>query len=325
MVTTASRHDPAWLEEVRLPGPNGVTFWKQGEVVSGVPQSLVSRVLRKGRVTALAGNNLMEDDVTTSQFTSGCAAYAGYSAGSFSNMTAVRAYTNSQHARSFAYSGFLSQLAGANAIDMEPGLAPTSDAAPAYHAGIRYFYTSASSVSAVNSNLAGAGISRSSYKIISAHYSGEHICGPSTCGYPQADATQFTDAYLGRSLDCTVFDAAFWGTPPPPPPPPPPAPFYGKPRNLSANVVIPPTKDYVLTWSVPAPVAGVPAPTAYQVYVYDGVADRVHLFQKEATVTTTKIGVNGLKHGHTYIVHIVAAGNTKYIGADIFATLTIKP
>jgi peptidoglycan hydrolase-like protein with peptidoglycan-binding domain len=395
----ASRHDPEWLVEVRQPGPNGRTFWKSGEVVSGERQGLWSRLTRAGLVPAYASGNLIEDDVTASLFTPGCAGYAGYSAGSFSNMAAVRAYAAKQNARAFAYSGIASQLSGADAIDMEPGLAPTSAASAAYKLGIRYFYTSASSVSSVNSYLSGAGISRSSYKIISAHYSGEHICGPSTCGYPQADATQFTDAYLGKSLDCTVFDASFFGAAPSTnpwplsvgstganvvtaqknlnkwgyaspalttdgnfgaltqtavekaqtahklpvngtvdetlwkillgspatPPPPPQQPFYGRPGNLAAVAATPPTMDYVLTWSVPAPVAGVPAPTEYQVYVYDGVADVAHLFQKEATVTTTKLGVNGLKRGHTYIVHVVAAGVAKYVGADVFATLTIKP
>jgi hypothetical protein len=294
----------------------------------------------------------------------------------------------------FAFSGFVGDLAGANAIDMEPGLASTSDAATAYRAGIRYFYCSASSVSAVNKNLSDAGVSRSLYKVISAHYIGEHICGPSTCGYPQADATQFTDAYLGRSLDCTVFDASFFGAAPSTNPwplsvgstganvviaqrglnkwgyanpilltdgnfgaktqtavekaqtqrklpvtgvvdetlwkalltnPGPVAKFYGRPRNLSADAVSPATVDYNLAWSVPAPVAGVPAPTSYQVYVYDGVTDVAHLFQKEATVTTTKVGVNGLLHGHTYIIHVVAASNTEYVAKDVFANLTIKP
>jgi peptidoglycan hydrolase-like protein with peptidoglycan-binding domain len=394
----ASRHDPQWLADVRKPGPNRVTFWKPGEVVSGERQGLWSRLSGGGRVPALASGNLMEDDVTASLFTPGLAGYAGYSAGSFSNMSAVRAYAASQNARAFAYSGYANALSGADAIDMEPGLAPTSDAPAAYKAGIRYFYTSASSVSSVNSYLSSAGISRSSYKIISAHYSGEHICGPSTCGYPQADATQFTDAYLGKSLDCTVFDAAFFGAAPstnpwplsvgstganvvtvqqglnkwkyaspalvtdgnfgaltqaavdkgqtahslpvtgvvdetlwkillgtPPPPPPPSQPFYGVPRNLVAKAVTPPTTDYVLTWSVPAPVTGVPAPTSYQVYVYDGEANAAHLFQKMTTVTAAKIGINGLLHGHTYIVHVVADGNVKYVGADVFSTVELHP
>jgi Putative peptidoglycan binding domain len=213
MSTPVSRHEPQWLADVRQPGPNGATFWKPGESVSGATAHAALPI------PAFATGSLMEDDVTTADFTPGCAAYAGYSAGSFSNMTAVRAYAATQNARSFAYSGFVTDLAGADAIDMEPGLASIASAAIAYRAGIRYFYCSAGSVSAAIGNLGGAGIARSSYKIISAHYSGEHICGPSTCGYPQADATQWTDAYLGRSLDCTVFDATFWGSAPVPPPP----------------------------------------------------------------------------------------------------------
>lgn len=382
-------HTAEWLADVRKPGPYGRSFWKPGEDV-GLP------------IPALAAGNLMEDDVTTGEFTPGLAAYAGYSAGSFSNMTAVRKYAASQNARSFAFSGIASQLSGADAIDMEPGLASTSAAAGAYRQGIRYFYASASSVAAVNANLAGAGISRSSYKIISAHYSGEHICGPSTCGYPQADATQWTDTYLGRSLDCTVFNATFWGSTPPPPPPnpnptiqlgstgaavttaqtdlnkwhtiagtnaavtvdgsygalteaavksfqgakkltmdgvvgpatwailkttpvkptPPPVGHYGAPLRPLAEQVASTSVEYEITWDAPHAVVGVPAPTEYQVFVYDGVPDEAHIIAPAFTVVVPKLTVT-LKHGQHYIVHIVAAGDTKYIGADIFATLLI--
>jgi peptidoglycan hydrolase-like protein with peptidoglycan-binding domain len=380
-----SRHTAAWLADVRRPGPNGRTFFKPGED-SGLS------------IPALAAGNLMEDDVTTSLFTPGCAAYAGYSAGAYSNMSTVRAYAATQNARAFAFSGIASELSGADAIDMEPGLASTSDAAAAYRAGIRYFYASASSVAAVNSNLAASGIARSSYKILSAHYSGEHICGPSTCGYPQADATQWTDTYLGKSLDCTVFDATFFGsvTPPPPAnpwplsagstganvviaqrglnkwrypkpllvtdgvfgalttaavktaqsarkltvtgvidetlwkdllvnPAPPPALFYGKPRSLAAVAIAPQTTDYTLNWSAPAAVAGVPAPTSYAVYLYDGAADAAHLVKGyPVPVLTGKVTVKGLLHGHSYIVHVVPGGDAKYIGKDVFASLTIS-
>jgi hypothetical protein len=207
-------HDLTWLADVRQPGPNGRSFWKPGESLSGGIHAGLP-------IPAFAIGNLMEDDTEPSLFTGGCAAYAGYWNGSFANMTAVRAYAASQHARSFAYTP--DGNPGADAIDMEPGLASPSAFPAFYHAkggkGV-YGYGSASWVSQIVAAADGAGIARGSYKIVSAHYTGEHICGPSTCGYPQADATQFTDAYLGRSLDCTVFDASFFGVVPPVPPKP---------------------------------------------------------------------------------------------------------
>ena len=309
---TALVHTPEWLADVRQLGPNGRSFWKPGED-AGLPIPAF-----------VTGNGQMEDDVTTGEFTPGCEAYAGYSTGSFANMTAVRAYAAGQNARSFAYSGNVNALSGANAIDMEPGLASTSDAAAAYRAGIRYFYCSASSVSAVVSNLSAAGIPRPRYKVVSAHYSGEHICGPSTCGYPQADATQWTDTYLGRSLDSTVMNATFWGSTPPKPP----APFYGAPRNVVVDVVTPSTQAFTLMWSAPAPVSGVPVPTAYEVFVYENTADEAHILTGYPTTvpaSDASLKVEGLAHGNRYIVHIVAAGDTKYIGKDVFATTVLTP
>jgi hypothetical protein len=64
-------------------------------------------------------------------------------------------------------------------------------------------YAGAANMQAVLNAIAGQGIMRSSVRLWSAHYgAGKHICGPSTCGYPQADATQWTDrsSGLGGSL-----------------------------------------------------------------------------------------------------------------------------
>lgn len=82
-------------------------------------------------------------------------------------------------------------------------------------------YTSASNIAALVSALAAAGISRDKYLIWSAHFTGiPHICGPKTCGFPQADGTQYTDHALGRSLDESLMSEAFFPTDPPPAPKP---------------------------------------------------------------------------------------------------------
>jgi hypothetical protein len=236
ILSSLSPHTQAWLDDVRLPGPTGRVFWKPGEE-AGLP------------IAAFAAGNLMEDDTSTGEFTPGCAAYAGYYNGSFANMTAVRAYAAGQNARTFAYTP--NGEAGADAIDMEPGLASPSAFPAFYHAkGGKnvYGYGSASWVSQIVAAASAAGIPRSAYKIVSAHYIGEHICGPSTCGYPQADATQFTDTYLGRSLDCTVFDANFFAGSTPPPPPPP----AGYPLKVgSTGALVKTTQTNLNKWAKP--------------------------------------------------------------------------
>ena len=54
------------------------------------------------------------------------------------------------------------------------------------------------------------------FKRWSAHVGqGPHICGPSTCGYPQADATQY---YFGGSYDLSLCNDNFLSIVPVPPP-----------------------------------------------------------------------------------------------------------
>jgi peptidoglycan hydrolase-like protein with peptidoglycan-binding domain len=82
-------------------------------------------------------------------------------------------------------------------------------------------YRSASYVDGLAALIGKAGIARSSYRIWSAHYTGQpHICGPSTCRATQiqCDATQWTDTALGRNLDQSLVSGDFFGDSPAPPP-----------------------------------------------------------------------------------------------------------
>jgi hypothetical protein len=64
-----------------------------------------------------------------------------------------------------------------------------------------------------------AGIARNEYMLWSAHYTNTaHICSPSACGYPQADATQWTSTYQGVSLDASLCYGYFFATYPADPP-----------------------------------------------------------------------------------------------------------
>jgi hypothetical protein len=66
-------------------------------------------------------------------------------------------------------------------------------------------YAQVSSMQAIIDALDAAGVKRDSYPVWTAHYAGEHICGPRTCAYPgftqAADGTQFTETAHGKSLD----------------------------------------------------------------------------------------------------------------------------
>ncbi len=108
----------------------------------------------------------------------------------------------------------------ADVLDIETGAAVSSDAA-AWHArqlaagaARPCFYANASTMEelllpAISS------LPRSSYRLWSAHYTGEaHICGPSSCHAlsVSADGTQWTSSALGRDLDQSLLAAGFFGT-----------------------------------------------------------------------------------------------------------------
>ncbi len=94
-------------------------------------------------------------------------------------------------------------------LDMEPGDAIFGQF-PGWHAnhfvggGLKAVaYASASSMQSVISVLRQAKLSND-VLLWSAHYTNSpHICGPKTCGYPQADMTQWTDKFEGRNLDAS--------------------------------------------------------------------------------------------------------------------------
>lgn len=141
-----------------------------------------------------------------------------YANGRFANTAAARqAFPNARHIQ-YDVNG---TRPDADILDVEPGDASPSTA-PSWsrkykgslpHPGL---YASASNVAAVISAMLDAGFSRHDFLIQSAHYAGEHICGPGTCGFPQADATQYADHGLkGENTDLSVFTDAFFGTPTP--------------------------------------------------------------------------------------------------------------
>jgi hypothetical protein len=196
----------------------------------------------------------------------------------------------------------------AECADIEDYLMSDSDAPGFYHrarargVAVPKLYRQASSAAGLIQVMASAGIGRGEYRIWSAHYEWQpHLCGHITCGYPQADATQWTSSALGRQLDQSLLTADFFGTPAPPP-----ANWtFGPPRNLAAAGG---RTSVRLEWEPPA---GAPeTPAEYQVYVYQGSAcNRTTLVASYPRITAATLWEGGsLERGKSYTAHVVASG-----------------
>jgi hypothetical protein len=175
----------------------------------------------------------MYDDVTLSLIPANAQAVAGYVNGRWANYSqVVNRWPKAKH-----LSIAVTAHADADCLDVEKGDA-TNDQAPAWvkrqlARGVYrpVVYTSVSNGPALLSTLKAAGISRSQIRLWTAHYTArEHLCGP-ICGLragklllAKADATQWTDRALGRSLDQSLCSDGFFGTAPKPKPQPKPQP-----------------------------------------------------------------------------------------------------
>ena len=164
----------------------------------------------------------MYDSITVSQIPANAEAVAGYTSGHWP--------TYNELVQKFPHAHVLSIAVGAShaarCLDVEPGDASNGQAPGWYMAhadrnqGKPVLYTSASNVNALVSTMTSARIFRNQYYIWSAHYTfHEHICSPGACGYPAADATQWTDKALGKNLDQSCCQDYFFGAAPAPKPP----------------------------------------------------------------------------------------------------------
>lgn len=156
----------------------------------------------------------MWDAIDVSQIPANPPAVAGYVGGAWPNFaTLVSRFPKAQHLSIAVNSG-----EDAECLDIENGDAVPGDA-PAWFArqkarGVTRpcFYANTSTMPAVLANLNGAKINRADYRVWTAHFTGvAHI-------EPGSDATQWTDAALGRNLDCSECVANFFGDPPAPKP-----------------------------------------------------------------------------------------------------------
>lgn len=169
----------------------------------------------------------MFDDVKVELLPDSFDAYACYANGSYANVAAVR--------RRFPHAHILvidvaSYYRAGDVLDVEKGDATNENAPKWFKARVGQtsatpkpvFYTSAGNAKALVAVLAKAGIERDQYLLWSAHYTrNPHICSPDGCGYPQADATQWTNRAMGRSLDESLVNSYFFKSAPKPPAPKP--------------------------------------------------------------------------------------------------------
>ena len=157
----------------------------------------------------------MFDDVNVALIPKWAKAVAGYVGGNWP--TFVKLHGLFPHAKLLSIA--IAADEDADALDIEKGDA-TIDQAAVWYArqkkrGVKRpaLYIQLSEAQALVNTLAHAGIKRSSYRLITAHYSyRRHFCS-AKCGLGftgRADATQWTDKALGRSLDETICDRHFF-------------------------------------------------------------------------------------------------------------------
>lgn len=152
--------------------------------------------------------SLMQDTITPSAISGDPWAVAGYKGpgGRWPDYDAlVRLFPNAFH---LAINIWLGQGFDADAGDGERGDMSLPDLAQFLHQAkpINVLkpigYSSASNVEELIRLYTALGHHRDEIFIWSAHYTGiPHICGPATCGFPQADLTQFTDREFSRNID----------------------------------------------------------------------------------------------------------------------------
>ena len=285
----------------------------------------VKHGMRKDTVTATL---LGQDSVGVSSLEAGFPVYAGYAYGPFDNWAALVARFG-KTSKLISISPSVEDTERVACLDVEPGNATPAES-PAFvrlgQAGILNkptIYCSAGDISAVVDAMSNAGISRNSYYIWSAHWIGLHICGPATCGYPQADGCQYAS---NNAFDSDVFTASMFVSVKPPTPPKPPVPpadwSYGAPLNL--KVVAAGHTTVKLSWTAPL-LNGHAAVDHFVVWIYDH-GQLVGTYPRNIPGTDREWEGGGLVKGVSYVAHLGASGpivNGKdtRLGKDVYASV----
>jgi peptidoglycan hydrolase-like protein with peptidoglycan-binding domain len=167
----------------------------------------------------------MFDTAFNDQYPPGAAAYAGYVDGGVGNQPnhawIVSAFPQAHHLSIALFAD-----RDADALDVESGAARPSDI-PGWYARQRRrgiarpcIYANTSTMQAsVIPVIQAVPVIRTAIRLWTAHYDGEHICGPRSCRQLSidADGTQWTDGAMGLTLDQSLLLENFFGTLPPVP------------------------------------------------------------------------------------------------------------
>jgi peptidoglycan hydrolase-like protein with peptidoglycan-binding domain len=153
-----------------------------------------------------------QDNVSVSLLDPGFKVYAGYWNGPFANMTALK--KRFPHAYLISIAIRVAGSKGSVAVDVEPGTLSGSQSGSfagclawlrqgGFGGSKPLIYVMASWARDLEHFLTASGVPRSTYYLWTAHYSGQHLCSPSGCGYgaSAADATQ----YASGTNDYNVF------------------------------------------------------------------------------------------------------------------------
>lgn len=161
------------------------------------------RFLRRLVKRALRSPTVMYDSVIVENIPHDAKAVAGYVDANYVTFPQIlRDFPN-------AHKVSISILSNpALCLDMEPGAAGVQDYPAWFHEqkarGVKrpIAYIAASRAQYFVEVMAHHGIHRGQYRLWTAHWDGEHICGPKTCGYltiTEADGTQWTSH--GETVD----------------------------------------------------------------------------------------------------------------------------
>jgi hypothetical protein len=243
----------------------------------------------------------MYDSVNINALPKGAAAYAGYVNGIYNTWDALVSKFESSGAQLLSIDVFGNGPV-AHCLDVESGDATNADI-PAWVNKVKaegvkvpVIYTSASNTQAViNVCMETLKLTRQEFLVWSAHYTGTaHICAPAICGYPAADATQWSDD-TPNGCDASEVASYFFpwtlGTTAPAPA----AKALPAPTGLS---VVQKTASFGFEWNA---VSGAKGYTVQLIELNGTNAQTV-------TTLTNAVVLNNLTVGWQYNVHVWANG-----------------
>lgn len=136
-------------------------------------------------------------------------ANAKYAAGYVNGLWPTYSQLQKKFPKATLLSIAVNATANAQCLDVETGDATIADVYSWLNRQLELkvfrpvIYIQASSVDRLMLTMNANGFKRSQYRLWSAHYAGQHICAPDTCGQVDiaVDGTQWTDSALGKNLD----------------------------------------------------------------------------------------------------------------------------